>query len=327
MIRARAAFVTRAAPAGDDARAEILAGLRSEPKQLPSKFFYDAEGSRLFDEICEQPEYYLPRVEASILRERMPAFAREMGPRVAVVEPGSGASTKTLILLDALDSPAAYVPVDISESHLVLAAERLRERYPHLEVLPVCADFTRPFRLPPSAVAPARTLVFFPGSTIGNFLAPQAIELLANLRRLAGQGGVVLIGADLRKDPAVLERAYNDAAGVTAAFNLNILSHLNREYGGNFDLAAFRHRAFWNDAASRIEMHLESTRDQVVRVAGERFTLVRGERIWTESCHKYTHEQFSRMAARAGLGIRDAWVDPQKLFSLQVAVVATTAQR
>jgi L-histidine N-alpha-methyltransferase len=326
MIRARAAFVTRAAPAVDDARAEILAGLRSAPKQLPSKFFYDAQGSRLFDQICEQPEYYLPRVETSILRERMPAFAQDIGPRVVVVEPGSGASTKTRILLDALQSPAAYVPVDISESHLVIAAEGLRQRYPHLEVLPVCADFTRPFRLPPSTQAPSRTLVFFPGSTIGNFLAPQAIELLANLRRLAGQGGVVLIGADLRKDPAVLERAYNDAAGVTAAFNLNILAHLNREYGGNFDPAAFKHRAFWNDAASRIEMHLESTRDQVVRVAGERFTLVRGESIWTESCHKYTHEQFARMAARAGLGILDAWVDPQNLFSLQLAVVATTAR-
>jgi dimethylhistidine N-methyltransferase len=323
MIRARAAFVTRAAPAADDARAEILAGMRGEPKQLPSRFFYDAEGSRLFDQICELPEYYLPRVETAILRERLPAFARRIGPGARIVEPGSGASTKTLILLDALESPAAYVPVDISESHLVLAAEHLKQRYPELEVLPVCADFTRPFRLPASTRTPSRTLVFFPGSTIGNFLPPDAVELLSHLRRLAGQNGVVMIGADLRKDPAVLERAYNDAAGITAAFNLNMLAHLNREYDGHFDLAAFRHRASWNETASRIEMHLESLRDQVVRVAGERFTLLEGESIWMESCHKYTHEQFARMAARAGLAIVDAWVDAQQLFSVQVAVPAT----
>lgn len=314
-----AAFSTRAAPAADEAPlAEVLSGMRQRPKQLPAKFFYDATGSILFDQICELPEYYLPRVETAILRAHVGDFAHALGSHVAVVEPGSGASTKTLILLDALERPAAYIPVDISDSHLMAAAAGLRPRYPSMEVLPVCADFTRPFRLPLPRIHPARTLVFFPGSTIGNFQREEAIELLANMKDIAGSRGLLLVGADLRKDPRVLERAYNDSQGVTAAFNRNMLVHLNHRFGCDFDVGSFEHRASWNEAASRIEMHLESTRAQSVRIGGERFAIARGERIWTESCHKYDARGFAAMAAQAGLDVADVWVDEQELFSMQV---------
>jgi len=316
---------TLAAPAADDAAIiELLDGLSRPQKQLPSKYFYDAVGSILFDQICELHEYYLPRIETAILRERVPAFARALGPHNLVFEPGSGASTKTLILLDALETPAAYVPVDISDSHLQLAAQGLRAHYPALEVLPVCADFTRPLRLPQPRTAPARTLVFFPGSTIGNFQRHEAVALLGNFRHAAGAGGLVIVGADLRKDPRVLERAYNDSTGVTAAFNLNMLTHLNRVFGSDFDVRAFRHRASWNDSASRIEMHLHSTRDQVVHVAGERFEIARGETLWTESCHKYDCRVFATMAAEAGLEVVDVWLDRQSLFSVQILQVPAT---
>jgi dimethylhistidine N-methyltransferase len=304
--------------------AEIVASLRLTPKQLSSKYFYDAAGSVLFDQICEQPEYYLPRVETAILRERLPAFAREIGSRVMVIEPGSGASTKTLILLDALQSPAAYVPVDISYSHLTLAAKGLRQRYPALEVRPVCADFTRPFSLPRLHSEASRTLVFFPGSTIGNFDRGESVELLRHMRRIAGPGGLVLVGADQRKDPAILQRAYNDAAGITEAFNRNILTHLNREYGFDFDAGSFVHRAFWVETASRIEMHLESTRAQVVHAGAEHFEIARGERIWTESCHKYDAQSFGSMAADAELEVIDAWLDRDGFFSVQVLQAART---
>lgn len=316
-----AAISTRAAPAADDvALADVLSGMRQQPKQLPAKFFYDTAGSILFDQICELPEYYLPRVETAILRAHVGDFAHRLGSHVAVVEPGSGASIKTLILLDALDKAAAYLPVDISHSHLMSAAAGLRPRYPSMDVLPVCADFTRPFRLPQPRIHPARTLVFFPGSTIGNFQRKEAIELLANMKDIAGPRGLLLVGADLRKDPRVLERAYNDSQGVTAAFNRNMLVHLNNRFGCDFDVASFEHRAFWNEAEGRIEMHLESTRAQSVRIGGERFSVARGERIWTESCHKYDRPGFAAMAVQAGLDVADVWVDEEERFSLQVLV-------
>lgn len=308
-----------AATAADDPLlAEILAGLTAHPKYLYPKFFYDARGSELFDRICELPEYYLTRTEAAILRARAPAFVRGLGPGVMLVEPGSGSSLKTRILLDALEAPAAYVPVDISHSHLVAAARALAAQYPRIEILPVCADFTGTFDLPAPATPPRTRLLFFPGSTIGNFDHDEAIALLAMMARLAGSGGLVLVGADLRKERATLEAAYNDAAGVTAAFNLNLLARLNRDFGADFDLAAFEHRAPWIEEHGRIEMHLVSTHAQRVHIGGVDIAFAADESIWTESCHKYDCEQFAAMAAAAGLAVREVWLDEERRFSVQL---------
>jgi dimethylhistidine N-methyltransferase len=316
-----AALSLHAAAAGyDPLLTEVFAGLSSRPKYLYPKFFYDARGSELFDRICELPEYYLTRTEISILCEHAPGFVRSLGPGVRLVEPGSGSSLKTRILLDALTPPASYVPVDISRTHLIAAARTLAAQYSHLEILPVAADFTQPFELPQSIAPVNSTLVFFPGSTIGNFDPAESIELLRMMRELAGAGGYVLVGADLRKSPAILEAAYNDSAGVTAAFNLNILARLNREYGADFDLDAFGHHAPWVAEHSRIEMHLVSTRAQRVHIRGVEIEFAAGESIWTESCHKYDCEQFAAMAGAAGLHVREVWMDEGRRFSVQLLV-------
>jgi dimethylhistidine N-methyltransferase len=319
---AAAALSRYAAAAGHDPLlTEVLAGLGARPKFLYPKFFYDVRGSKLFDRICELPEYYLTRTEVSILREHAPQFVRRLGAGVRLVEPGSGSSLKTRILLDALTPPASYVPVDISRTHLLSAARTLAAHYSHLEILPVAADFTQPFELPRSVAPVRRTLVFFPGSTIGNFDHAEGIELLSMMRRLAGADGYVMVGADLRKSRAVLEAAYNDGAGVTAAFNLNILARLNREYGADFDLDAFEHRAPWVEEHSRIEMHLVSRRAQRVHIRDVETEFAAGESIWTESCHKYDCEQFAAMAHAAGLKVREVWMDEARRFSVQLLAV------
>ena len=316
---AAAVLSLHAAAAGHDPLlTEVIAGLSSRPKFLYPKFFYDARGSELFDRICQLPEYYLTRTEIAILREYAPPFVHSLGPGVRLVEPGSGSSLKTRILLNALTPPASYVPVDISRTHLMAAARTLVAQYSHLEILPVAADFTQPFELPHSVAPTQRTLVFFPGSTIGNFDPSESIELLRMMRALAGETGLVLVGADLRKDPAALEAAYNDSAGVTAAFNLNILARLNREYGADFDLDAFEHHAPWVEEHSRIEMHLVSTRTQRVHIRGVAIDFAAGESIWTESCHKYDCEQFAAMADAAGLHVREVWMDEARRFSVQL---------
>ncbi|HEY8508811.1 MAG TPA: L-histidine N(alpha)-methyltransferase, partial [Steroidobacteraceae bacterium] len=260
---------------------QLLEGLRARPKRISSTFLYDARGSQLFDLICEQPEYYPTRTETAILEAHAESIARTVGPRARLVELGSGASVKTRILLDQLPDLAAYVPVDISRTHLLDAASRIARAYRSLQVQPVCADFTLPFVLPKTRRAVARTVVFFPGSTIGNFDHDDAVELLASMREIAGPGGGAIVGIDLVKDVPTLIRAYDDAAGVTAAFNLNLLARLNREFGADFDLSGFAHDAVWNARERRIEMHLVSVREQVVQVAGERFGLAAGERIIT----------------------------------------------
>jgi dimethylhistidine N-methyltransferase len=316
---AAAVLSRHAAAAGHDPLlTEVFAGLSARPKYLYPKFFYDARGSELFDRICELPEYYLTRTEVAILREHSPAFVRSLGSGVRLVEPGSGSSLKTRILLDALTPPASYVPVDISRTHLMSAARTLAAHYSHLEILPIAADFTQPFELPASIAPVNKTLVFFPGSTIGNFDHAEGIELLSMMGRLAGDDGYVLVGADLRKSPAILEAAYNDSAGVTAAFNLNILARLNREYGADFDLDSFQHQAPWVEEHTRIEMHLVSTRAQRVHIRGVEIEFAAGESIWTESCHKYDCEQFAAMAAAAGLHVRDVWMDQTRRFSVQL---------
>jgi dimethylhistidine N-methyltransferase len=315
-----AAFLTH--PARDLARerflADALQGLRRPRKTLPCKYFYDAEGSKLFDQICALPEYYPTRTELGILRDRAGEMARCLGPDALVVEYGSGSSVKTRLLLDRLVRPAAYVPVDISREHLFATALALRADYPKLEIAPVCADFTTPFALPRVHRAARRRAVYFPGSTIGNFTAAGAIGLMAGVARLVGPGGAFLVGVDLRKDPRILERAYDDAAGVTGAFNWNLLVRLNRELDADFDLRRFVHRAVWVDGASRVEMHLVSTADQVVHLDGAEIHFARGESICTEHSHKYTLAGFARLAARAGLAVRRVWTDLEQQFSVQV---------
>ena len=296
---------------------EVLAGLRSTPKRLSSAYFYDRRGSQLFEAICELPEYYLTRTETLILKQYATEMAACVGGQALLLEPGSGSSNKTRLLLDALPDLVAYVPVDISRSHLLQAARAVQAAYPRLEVLPVCADFTQGFAVPAPLRPPSRVVVFFPGSTLGNFDPPQAVRLLELMRRTAGSGGGLLVGIDLAKDPAILERAYNDAAGVTAAFNMNLLLRLNRELAADFDPARFRHEAVWMAAESRIEMHLVSTRKQTVHVAGERVEFAAGERLVTEHSHKYTADSFASQARAAGWTPRRSWTDRRGYFSVQ----------
>jgi dimethylhistidine N-methyltransferase len=297
--------------------ADVLDGLAASPKTLPCKYFYDARGSALFDRICALPEYYPTRTELAILHRHAGAMAAAIGPRAILVEYGSGSSTKTRLLLDQLAKPAAYVPVDISREHLLASAEALAAHYPGLRVIPVCADFTAPFALPEVPGA-ERVVGYFPGSTIGNFGPAEARKFLADVAEQCGPGGALLIGVDLQKPRAVLEPAYDDARGVTAEFNRNLLRRANRELGADFDLAAFDHRAFWNAACGRVEMHLVSRRDQVVRVGGRAIPFAKGETIHTENSHKYELAGFAAIAAAAGFEVERVWTDDARLFSVQL---------
>jgi dimethylhistidine N-methyltransferase len=301
-------------PRGDDMRAEILAGLHQLQKSLPCKYFYDERGSALFEAICELPEYYLTRTELGIMQAHAADMAAALGPEVLLVEPGSGSSLKTRLLLEHLQRPLAYVPVDISRAPLLDSAARLKGLYPDLEVLPVCADFNQAFEIPTPRQRPQRSIIYFPGSTIGNFEPAAAVELLRRLYRLAGAEGALLIGFDLHKDRAVLERAYSDAAGVTAAFNLNLLERLNRELEGDFDISRFRHHVIYNEAESRIEMYLVSRGPQLVRLSGERFGFRDGEAILTEYSYKHSLQGFTHLAAKAGLALEHNWLDERGYF-------------
>jgi dimethylhistidine N-methyltransferase len=302
---------------------DVLRGLALSEKNIPSLYFYDQRGSELFDAITALPEYYPTRTEISILEAHGAAMAAALGPGVRLIELGSGSATKTELLLAQLEAPAAYVPVEISREHLLASAARIAADFPGLEVLPVTADFTEPFDLPePKRHVVRRNVAFFPGSTIGNFPRAMAAALLRATRREVGPGGAMLIGVDLKKDPAVLERAYNDAAGVTAEFNLNLLVRLNRELGADFDVAAFRHEAVWDEAHGRIEMRLVSTRPQVVRIAGRRFPFATGEILVTEYSHKYSLEDFRALTEASGFAVAQVWTDPQRLFSVQLLAAA-----
>ena len=296
---------------------DVLEGLTRSAKTLPCKYFYDARGSALFDRICTLPEYYPTRTELAILRRHAGAMAAAIGPRCLLVEYGSGSSTKTRLLLDRLADPAAYVPVDISREHLLQSAAALAAHYPRLRVIPVCADFTRPFALPDVPDA-ARAVGYFPGSTIGNFAPADARKFLADVAEQCRPGGALLIGVDLTKPRSVLEPAYDDARGVTAEFNRNLLRRANRELGADFDLAAFDHRAFWNASLGRVEMHLVSRRDQVVRIAGQAIPFAKGESIHTENSHKYELAGFAALSAAAGFTVERVWTDDAELFSVQL---------
>jgi dimethylhistidine N-methyltransferase len=295
---------------------DVLDGLGREPKQLPCKYFYDARGSALFEQICELPEYYPTRCEAEVLRRHATEMAGLFGPRCVLIEYGSGSSRKTRLLLRQLLDPAAYVPVDISAEHLLLSARGLALRFPELVIRPVAADFTRSFALPPLP-AMRRRVVFFSGSTVGNFHPPEAVALLARIARLVGRGGGLLIGVDLKKDRATLEHAYDDEQGVTAAFNRNLLARINRELGADFAIDRFRHRAPYNEAAGRIEMHLDSVEPQAVRVGDRTFPFVAGETICTEYSYKYAPDEFRALVARAGFAVERLWTDTEGLYSVQ----------
>jgi dimethylhistidine N-methyltransferase len=304
-------------PTTSEFRAAVIAGLGESQKTLPCKFFYDAEGSRLFDRICELPEYYPTRTEVTILKKRADEIARLVGPAVRLVEFGSGAGVKVRLLLKELERPVGYVPVDISREHLDSAAKALARDFPHLNIAPICADYTKPFELP-SPIGPAAqtTVGFFPGSTIGNFTPVEARGFLANARGLLGPKSSMLVGVDLRKDEDVLVRAYDDAEGVTAAFNLNLLRRINRELGGDFDLEGFAHLARWNGELGRVEMHLVSRKAQDVRIGSDRFRFGAGETIHTESSQKYTVREFRALAVEAGYMPRAAWADAASLYAI-----------
>lgn len=295
---------------------DVLVGLWTSPKRLPSKYLYDQRGSQLFDDICELDEYYLTRCEDEIIKRYAAEMAEQIGPGVQLVEYGSGSSTKTKALLDNLIDPVAYVPVDISREHLSDTAESLSLEYPHLEILPVCADFTKSFALPQPERPPTHAAVFFPGSTIGNFERPEALLMLSQIAELCGRGGGLLIGIDLQKEIDVIEAAYNDERGVTAEFSLNLLRHINRELDGDFDLEHFEHHAVYDDEEDRVEISLVSQRNQSVQIGELSFQLAEQEPILTEYSHKYTIEGFAALAAEVGLTLRKSWTDPREMFAV-----------
>jgi dimethylhistidine N-methyltransferase len=310
-------------PAADDFLSAVLDGLGQPQKTLPCKFLYDERGARLFDQICRLPEYYPTQAEHSILKERGAEIAALAGPGAVVVEFGSGSGLKTRALLDALDEPSAYVAIDIERTALLAATRATARERAGLEVVAVCADYGNGMSaLPIDDGLDGRRLGLFLGSTIGNFEQGEAIDFLRHAGELLGEGGALLIGADLWKDRTVLEAAYDDAQGVTADFNLNLLRRINRELDGNFDLDGFRHEARCVDETQRVEMHLVSEKDQQAVVAGNRFSFARGETIHTECSHKYTVEGFQALAEEGGFAPRQAWLDRDRRFSLHFLEVA-----
>ncbi len=302
--------------------AEILAGLKQPQKMISPKYFYDERGSQLFDAITHLPEYYPTETELGIMLDNIDEIADLVGPNASLIEYGSGSSRKTRALLEHLHELAVYVPVDISEDHLITTARKIRSEFPDLEVLPVVADFTQPFALPDPTITPLRNVVYFPGSTIGNFTHEAAQDLLGVMYQEAGADGAMLIGVDLQKDHETIERAYNDSAGVTAEFNLNMLTHLNREFGFDFDIGAFKHSAVYDPDEGRMVIELISNRDQVVTAGGEKIEVADGEAILTEYSHKYTLDGFADMAQQAGFAVRKVWTDADRLFSVQYCVRA-----
>lgn len=306
------------APERADFVADVVAGFAHSQKTLPCKYLYDERGSDLFEQICELEEYYPTRTEIGILREHVGAIAETLGPRCLVVEYGSGSGRKTEILLAHLNDPVGYVPIDISREALDASARMLRARFPQLEVLPVCGDYHRNFALPEPRSSPERHCVFFPGSTIGNFDPDAAVDFLRRMGAVAGPAGRVLIGVDLKKDRAVLEAAYDDREGVTAAFNLNLIRRLREELGIEIPDDAFSHRALYNEARGRVEMHLVCRRDFEVSVEGTRFRFRSGETIHTENSYKFDLDGFAELARQADLEVHQVCTDAAARFSVQL---------
>jgi dimethylhistidine N-methyltransferase len=302
-------------PDTESLRDDVLSGLARPRKALAPKYFYDARGSELFEAICALPEYYPTRTELAMMQASVNDMVNRLGPHCLLIEYGAGSGRKTRVLIEAL-TPVAYMAIDISRTALRRCAGELAKAYPALRVAAVCADYTRPLQLPALDVAERRRVIYFPGSTIGNFTRPEALAFLRYARAIAGPGGAMLLGVDLKKDPARLHAAYNDAQGVTAAFNLNLLTRINRELSGNFDVTAFEHWAFYDTEEGRIEMHLRSLRDQQVSVSGRIFHFRAGETIHTENSCKYSVGEFQQLARDAGYTVEHCWTDAEQLFSV-----------
>ena len=300
---------------------DVTQGLSRPRKSLPCKYFYDERGSALFDEICDLEEYYLTRTELEILRLHAGEMAAALGEDCELIEFGSGSGLKTRLLLAQLRAPRAYLPVEISAAPLVRSARELARRFPHLEIHPVCADFTATVVLPETGSPRARRVVYFPGSTIGNFRPRAVVRLLRSIARLVGDGGGLLIGFDLDKDKSIVWPAYNDRRGVTAEFNLNLLARINRELDADFDLDAFEHRADYVRPKERVEIYLVSRQEQVVRLGGRAFAFRDGELIHTEYSYKYSLEHFDRLTARAGFSRARCWFDAKHYFCVQYLII------
>ena len=294
----------------------VAAGLAATPKTLPAKFFYDQRGSKLFEDITNLEEYYQTRTEMALLKTIAPELKRLIPAGSKLVEFGSGSSEKIRVLIDQVGKFVTYIPIDISRDYLKMEAEALASDHPDLNIIAICADYTKPFEVPAGMTGGEDCTGFFPGSTIGNMTPGEAVNFLKIAGRLLGPGAGFIIGVDLKKDPAILYAAYNDAKGVTADFNLNILRRINNELRGDFDLESFRHRAFYNALAGRIEMHLISLADQTASVAGKQFSFLKGETIHTENSYKYNVGEFHALAKKAGLKPVKAWWDDAWLFSI-----------
>jgi len=305
-------------PDRDEFLTAVVEGLQRNQKELPCKYFYDERGSLLFDKICNLDEYYPTRTELNIMQTQIDDISRRIGKDSLLIEFGSGSSLKTRILLDNLTNITGYIPIDISKEHLLNSSTELEKQYPGLPVQPVCADYTGEFNLPENVDHNARRVVYFPGSTIGNFQPEEAVIFLHSINKILRNNGLLLIGVDLKKDPVILHRAYNDRSGVTKTFNLNLLVRANRELGANFQTDQFRHYAFYNPHRGRVEMHIVSLDDQEVRINGTTISFEKGESIHTESSYKYTLHEFEKLARRAGFTIDHVWTDEDKFFSVQL---------
>ncbi len=310
-------------PASDDFRRALVEGLRKRPRDVPCKFLYDERGSELFEQICDLDDYYSTRTEMSIFRDSIDEIAERVGPEARVVELGSGSGRKTEFVLQQLDHPVSYLPIEISKSALRHCATSIMEACPGLEVTPICADYMQPIDLPESTPEVERTVGFFPGSTIGNFEPDEARAFMGRIADLCGEDGGLIIGVDLVKDRAVMEQAYDDSEGVTAEFNMNLLRRANRELDANFDLEHFEHRAPFNEEYSRIEMRLVSLADQTVHVGDESFNFEEGDYIHTENSYKYQPDDFRELAAEAGFRAVDMWTDEDDYFSVWYLEVDT----
>jgi len=304
-------------PEFGDFKSEVLTGLRLPQKRIPSKFFYDQRGSQLFEQICELDEYYPTRTEISILERNSAEIAALLGDDAVLIEYGSGNSRKIRILLDAVRGHGVYIAVDISKDHLIQSASELATAYHELDVIAICADYSKPFSLPLDAALSGKPgTAFFPGSTIGNFDLADALAFLTNTAATLGPGGSMLLGVDIKKGTNILNAAYNDSQGLTAEFNLNVLARINRELDADFDLSAFAHRAFYDEHHGRIEMHLESLADQSVKLDGTAISFRKGETVHTENSYKYSTDEVRTLAARAGFHAARIWTDPNNLFGV-----------
>lgn len=313
-------------PVLDTFQNEVIEGLQKTPKELPCKLFYDERGSKLFEQICQLDEYYPTRTEIGILQNNISEIASILGENCLIIEFGSGSGEKTHLLLDHVKNPATYIPIEIDKSQLISSSNMLKDEYPQLEVIPVCADFNQPIELPQPSSRVDKNVAFFPGSTIGNFQPEEAAGFLRNVVALCGEDGGLLLGVDLQKDVPTLEAAYDDSKGITAAFNLNILARIKSEFDVALSLSDFRHYAFFNEEHNRIEMHIVSLKEQSIALDGHEIIIEKGEHITTEYSYKYTVGEFADMAKLSGLELAQAWVDEQNLFSVQYYEVAPDHQ-